>query len=285
MKNKIENSNKYDPRLPGNLNKNDEKLLEEFGELYSKIAPQLDAQPLGCLREASIRMCWDITALYQSIITLLRQEDTFQIIIAALIRSLIDCCVSIFVFCKDPQKNAELYHNFLAVHDWIVACKDQKHQGCPIVSDSQEEQSRLQKRKAEYASVLKKIGMPYTNKKSCTQEELEKALEKGETNIFRNRWHEEKRDKFLKNEGMEWVYDLLYSYYSSATHTDPAGSVILGVNKSIALNLMLILWGAGVYRLAKSLNICMDAEHENKVKTYYEVLKGKFPVTCKNNTK
>lgn len=285
MKNGIENPNKNDSSLSGSFDGEDIRVLKEFTYIRPKIESQLKRIEPILLRESSIKLYNDLSALTSAIIVLLQQANTSKLAIAALFRSLIDCCVSIFVFCKNPKKNASLYHNFSAVLDWNFACIHGNNLGSPPVPDSQEKRDSIQTRKEKIIPVLREFGLSYT-RKSLTQDQLLKALAESRFNIFRDTWYTEKRGKIFEEEKMKWVYEVFYKRFSSATHSDSSGSFVLCVeNKSHALTWIFQFWCAGIYRLAESLNIKMNAEHKGIVRKCYEWLQGKHQVICDRKKK
>lgn len=273
-----DNPNQYDPNLQGKLNGQDILELDKLKEICPKVEDQLKRQPTGYVREASIQIYSDLSGISGAIIALLLRDHypTPKIAVAALFRSLIDCCISIFAFCKKPQQNAEIYHHFSLVLDWNFVCAHEKNLGCPLVPNSQKKRDSIQDRKNRITADLRKdIGLLYT-KNSLSQEQLEKALAENRTNIFRDTWYSQKRREILKDEKIEWIYDVLYKRLSSATHSDPAGSFVLSIkNRSHAISLTRQFWGAGIYRLVEALNIRMNAEHKGIVRQDYKYLQGK----------
>ncbi len=260
--------------LKGQLDQDDKRIIEELKHVSSKIGTEFQAMPKGLVKDAAIQQYSDMSTIAGTIINLCDLPKTPSQPIGVLLRTIIESSISVFAFCKDPKANAKLYSNFPVILDWKRLLMRKKHFGCPIVPDDQERRNVLIKHEQEFRKRMLKLGQPYLKTKKHT---LKEALQSGKNpnNMFRDRWYKETRHNILKDERMEWVYDLYYSMLCSIVHMDSAACRILSlVKKQTAVTLSNQFWGAIIYKLVETFRFRLPAVHKRIIRDFYQGLQG-----------
>lgn len=183
---------------------------------------------------------------------------------AVLLRTLIDCCISIFAFCRgnNDTERSRLFLNFSKVADFKRACLEEKNLGCPYIPNRPEICQTIALRKELARSSLLEFGTAYLKKKCRDAKEAQSCLieatKRGCESLkeFRDRWYPETRRDILKEREMEWVYDVFYTRLSSAVHADVhASEIFRGAPRSGVGWYALQFWGAAIYALVAHFKI------------------------------
>ena len=261
-------------QFTGKLDRGDEKLIQEFlVPLSNKLGHELtDVE--GLVGQVAMQLHNDASAVGGSIIALCQQGNVSSQAACALLRTLIEGCLSVFAFCKDPNSRAKLYWDFRAVLDWRFACLDEVHFGCPLSPSTAEKRQKIDDRKQRSKSNILRLGKPYLVPKAGRNldDRLNEAVMPGNEakRYFRDTWYPEKRKELLAAENMGWLYDVIYQRLCSAVHSDSGASKVLaGLQRSHAVTVTIQYWSAAIYRLVDELGLHLPAEKKGILHKYY----------------
>jgi len=266
--------------LKGKLTRDDRRIYEEgLVPICQAVTKKFDDLRLSKpTTDALIEIHQGLVAITSSIMTLCEQERTSSQATASLMRTLIDCCLSAFALCKNPEEEAELYNNFRAVQDFRFACCQEKHLGCPL-SDTPEDHHKIAENIDKARKILETVGLDFLPKKKRNQANLRKALSNDSHNAFRDKWYLEERRELLKEEGMEWVYDYLHLRLCSAVHSDSAASMVFNFDRHIVFTWSWQFYSAAVCRLVEAFPIGLPNDQMQFLQNTYTGLQYKESVT------
>ncbi len=271
-------SKPFEPVLTGTWQDSDEQFLWRVELTWEKIRRELAALPDSPLKQAACKLYSDLSAPAAMILRMCRETElrASALVVAGLLRILLDGCASIFAFAKDPKKRAELYLNFAAVLDFDFWCKAERLRGCPCIWEDEAAWEIMMQRKAKTAESLYRFGQDYLRtQRGDAASRLAEALAEGreKPKSFRDKWYPESRRKILEAEKMEWLFELGYQFYSSAVHADPVGSRLLaGFDRSHMATQVIEYYGAGLYKLVEAVEIQLSDEDEGALQVMYEKL-------------
>jgi len=252
-----------------------EELVSELCTVSENIASQLKSLLRGRDKDALIQLFSDQSALVASVIDYCRKPPPRSCQTAGtLLRTLLEGCISIFAFCKDPKGRAELYLDFLAVLDFRFACSDEKNIGCPFLRKPGAAES-AKSRKELAAQRLAAFGSHFLvskNSQGAPTDALQQALRPGQERPgrFRKTWYPETREQVLSSEGMRWLHEVIYKRLCSCVHSDAAASKILEKLKTESIGMFALeLWGAAMYRIVDTFQIGLPASHKCAIRIFY----------------
>jgi hypothetical protein len=264
--------------LTGQLGPDDKVFYDQcVSPVSDKLAAEMKAMPGGPVKEAAIRLQNDLTAIASTLMNLCAHPRTSSQAVCALLRTLLEACISVFAFCGNPAARASLYLDFAAVLDWRNVCIDEKHIDNPLSPDTAEKRSRLAERKANAKRNVERLGLPYVMqaKNKTGEERLLQAIEPGnETKkFFRETWYPDGRVCVLEAEKMGWVYDVLYRRLCSAVHSDAGASKVLaGIKREHMVTIAWQWWAAAIYRLVEALKLRLPEEQNGFLLDCYQGL-------------
>ncbi len=264
--------------VTGTWGQEQERLLQDLLVPCGNIESQLRCLRDGPVKEGAMHLYNDLSAVSGHLINSARSTQKIPSQVAAvLVRTLIDCCCSVFAFCVDPQSRGTLYLNYRAVLDLRLGLANLRHVGCPFVPANLEIVSANKARVSEAGSALRSSGSGYLRKRCSSAGQarriLEGALAPGaeDPRPFRETWYPEGRRGILEEEGMGWLYDVVYKLLCSAVHSDPAASMILrGFSRRDLFTVTLEFWGAGMYKLVEAFRINLPSEHKALLRLCYK---------------
>jgi len=264
-------------QFTGKLEHDDERIFREFlVPLSIKLGNELKTMT-GLMGKVAMQLQNDLSAVGGSIIALCQQRNVSSQAGCALLRTLMEGCLSVFAFCVDPSARAKLYWDFSAVLDWRFACLDEVHFGCPLSPKTPEKRQKIDDRKQRVKRIILQVGKPYLiSKKGRTPDERlnEAVLPGNETKrYFRDTWYPEKRKELLAAENMGWLYDVIYQRLCSAVHSDSGASKIFeGLHRSHAVTVAIQYWSAAIYRLVDELGLHLPADKKGILHNSYRHL-------------
>jgi hypothetical protein len=262
--------------LKGHLDGRDKATCDKLYCIVGRIGNELGDLPDGIESDALTQIFNDATAITVSIMLLCGGEKTSSQAVASLMRTLVDCCLTAFAFCMNPPKQAELYRDFKAVLEFRSACLQGKHVGCPLIANTPEKRESIDTRKTNARKTLNKVGLPFLKKTNPTDEDLERALAQEQPAKFRDTWYAEDRRELLRDEGMEWLHDIIYKELCSAVHSDSAASLVFkDCDRSAFLTQCLHFYSAALYRLIEASHIDVSDEHKGFLRSCYNNLQHK----------
>lgn len=233
-----------------------------------------------CLsKKCLVRLYNDLRAVTAGIVNYVCLERASSQVTAALLRTLMESCISVFAFCKAPEDRAHLYWHYDAVLDWKFALMDEKNRGCPLVPGPGDEDytKRFRARKTEARGIMAQFGQPYVvaKKGRALGEILRRALKEGSESCrcFRHTWYPEPRRAVLEGERMGWTYDVWYTRLCSCVHSDSAASKLFKrLARGHAVNTAMQWFGAAIFRILETFKIRVSAEHKRVFRFDYESL-------------
>ena len=264
-------------QLTGHVDPDTVRLLNELMTACKRMESQMRELPDDLTRKCLVRLYNDLSAVTAGIVNYLCVERASSQVTAALLRTLMESCISVFAFCKAPGKMGPLYWHYDAVLDWKFVLMDEKNVGCPYVPEKEDYTKRFRARKIEARKAIGRLGEPYVKpkKKSTPGETLKRALTEGSesSSCFRDTWYGEGRKAILESEGMGWTYDVLYTRLCSCVHSDSAASKVLGgLSKDHAVNTAMEWFGAAIFKILETFPIRVSAEHKRVFRFDYESL-------------
>lgn len=182
--------------------------------------------------------------------------------VAALMRTLVEACVSVFAFCKDPAARAPLYLEHAYVVQFrllpVALAYVGGSGGTPAMQELLEARDEIQAFLIENGT--KYLG-PRRVKESRTPEEtVRDAIENGKSRRFRQQWFPETRSELLQSLRMFVTDDALYPLLCSAVHSDACAALVLGgFNCSEVASMAVEFWAAALLGLVESLGIDLPA--------------------------
>jgi len=229
------------------------------------------------VRETAKRLYNDLSAVCGSIENLcISDKPCSSLVIATLLRTLLECCISIFAFCRSPTARALLYLQHRNIIRLKALCAAREHIGCPVFPKSTERVPGTLQALNEIRQILATNGADFLDAKRIdgkdAGEMLKQALIPGKEkpNWFRDRWYPESRSDILKTEGLGYLYVFFYRGFCSAVHADTMGAEMLaGLDRNHAVFLSLMLWGCALYRMAETFKFRMPAEYKNLLRNHF----------------
>ena len=245
-------SGQWDPQM--------DTLIEALFGVDDRFKATIQATPNANLKTAVCELYTSVSAISSTIARLCKEERPCSSqVVGSLMRTLIEACVAVFAFCRDPARRAELYVNFSHVLKFKGQIRLEKHPGCPF-SPPVDAGIRAQA-KAEVRSSLLRVGQAYVEKSGGTVEEATRPGSE-KPGWFRRTWYPERREEILAGEKMGWVNDVLYNWLCSSVHSDTwASQCFAGLDRNHAATLAMQLWGAAAWRLAEVLGIELAPIH------------------------
>jgi len=274
-------------KLTGNWDPMMDKLVQGLGGLDDKFKAIAGAQTDGSTRLAIEQLYTSICAVSTAILLLCKAPQPCSAqVVASLMRTLIDGCISVFAFCKDPATRSRLFIDFAVVLKFKGQLRQEANMGCPYVAKVDEAARAVAK--AQVRAEMQRVGTAYLEsrrrKHRTDQEMLEEALRPGNEHPswFRDTWFPEKRRDILDAEQMGWIDDVFYKWLCSSVHSDAwAGECFGGLERTHVATFAVQLWGAAVWRLGETLRVVMEAEEVRVIRdTFYKHLQwrpGKEP--------
>lgn len=270
-----------------------DNLLEQAGRISDELEKGIKAFPEDRQAEkrASLSLFGNLSAVSSTLYKLCKDTSTpcSSQAVGSLVRTAIDSSISVFAFCMapGPRERAIMYLNYECVLrlQHLTWCR--KHIGCPLLPPSLCDTHRIELELEiaerdvwmrcgqflgkEGEKPGKPCGQPIpTGADGKAQPVLMREYRPSEKRMvvvdkkgklvepkwFRDRWFPEKRSAVLKNENMEYLYDILYRSLCSCVHSDVGAALpYAGSDRSSPAGLGLLMWGASVHKLSKALEV------------------------------
>ncbi len=265
--------------LTGKLDEGDNCVFRKLGVICGKIESEMRTLRKGFVKDSLTQLYNDLSALVGTVLSLCQLEKTSSQATCVLARAVLDSCISIFAFCKNPKQRALLYKNFTAILDWKFVCLDDMYE--PVPSAPKDYEQRLQARKKCSKRNVEKHGEPYLNsegKGKTPSNILTEAIRKEKEGLtqFRNQWYPERRRKILQDEGMGWVYDTWYIRFCSAIHSDSAASrLFAGTPRRNMITLVFEFWSAAICKIVDTFKIRLSSKDKYFLRIYSSACTGK----------
>jgi hypothetical protein len=120
--------------LEGKLSQSVEIIHQELKHACVKIENEIRTKMSdGLVKTVSVQLYSDLSTMHMALYSLCKQDKTSSQATSVLLRTIIESCISVFAFCKNPEDRAKMYWNFSAVLDWKLVCLQEKYIGCPLV--------------------------------------------------------------------------------------------------------------------------------------------------------
>ncbi len=287
-------------KLKGLWNRRSEIILTGFMPAYGRLDQQLkDCIPKGPVKTALLQLYSNASALAGTLVNLCKEtaikpdSPVSSQVVGLLLRSLIEAVGGILVFCKAPETNASLYHDFAAVLDLRFAINDLEANGpdcgCPIELTQQ----AAQKRKDAAWESLRKIGPQFLTKKKRNQlrrkaqaagssfEGLwESLISTGEADEdwFPRNWCRKDIRTILKEANMEWLYLVFYRRYSSAVHSDvAAGKLFDAIDVNSIVSIAHSIYDAGIDVIIETFRLSLPADARGAIRLHRRWAQNDLP--------
>ena len=263
-------------QLSGQLSSDFDRLLSHLTVASGRLDQQLKEMPKGRVRETTWQLYTDVCAVFASIITICKGDlPASSLVMASLLRCLIEGCLSVFAFVKYPDERADLYLDFRAVLDFRFACNDLMASGSPYVpADSL---PQIKGRLHNATELLGRFGVKFLDGRRVGNKDPDKLLAQAlasdvarAPSYFRVTWYPESRRDLLEAENMAWVYPVLYQRLCCAVHTDAGGAKILSeFPKESAAMLAFQFWGISIYKLVEQFSFRLDNQTKGILRRLY----------------
>lgn len=262
-------------KLTGNWDPLMDKMVQGLGGLDDKFKAKAAAHTDGPTRLAIEQLYTNICAVSTAILLLCKApQPCSSQVVGSLMRTLIDGCISVFAFCRDPTTRSRLFTDFAVVLKFKGQLRHEANMGSPYAPKVDE--ATRAAAKAQVRAEMLRVGAAYLNsrkrKNRTDQEMLEEALRPGNEHPswFRNTWFPESRREILDAEQMGWIDDVFYKWLCSPVHSDAwAGECFASLKRIDVATLAMQLWGAAVWRLGETFRVVMEAEEVRTIRDVF----------------
>ena len=202
-------------KLTGNWDPKMDKLVQCLCGVDDKFKAKAAEHADGPTRLAFEQLYTNISAVSMAIVLMCKApQPCSSQVVGSLMRTLIDGCISMFAFCREPVARSRLFIDFAVVLKFKGQLRHEANLGCPYTPKLDE--AARAAAKAQVRAEMLRVGTAYLDsrkrKNRTDQEMLEMALRPGNEHPtwFRNTWFPESRRDILDTEQMGWIDDVFY---------------------------------------------------------------------------
>lgn len=260
--------------LTGQWNNGIDRITEFLDQIDQKFQNTVGSWPDSNRTRAIVSLYNNVSAVARTIVLLCKQKPASAQAVAILMRALVEACAAIFAFSKDNKVLGHKYITYSEVikYKWLLA--RERNRGCPIDPAARAMEAILRKRKATTKAILHRDAAQFLNPervgKKSPADVLMKALVQDDPRVFTMNWYGETPKRvFSREEGLEWVGDLLYTMLCSAVHSDVWAEKAFGGSKcSTPAMIAVQLRAIAVCRLCEVLGISIGSDRKGFLRKY-----------------